>query len=186
MITVRDATLEDAARILEIYSYYVEHTAISFEQETPSQEAFRERMKKTMERYPYLVVVKDGQVAGYAYAGPFVGRAAYDWCCEMTIYLDWNIRRRGMGRKLYEAMEKALREMGILNLYACIGLPEVDDEYLTSNSADFHAHLGYKRVGLFYQCGYKFQRWYHMIWMEKIIGDHQTPQKPVVRYQGGT
>lgn len=186
MITVRDATLDDAERILEIYSYYVENTAISFEWETPALEVFRERMRKTMERYPYLVVIRDGRVEGYAYAGPFVGRAAYDWACEMTIYLDNGAKRCGMGRILYEAMEHALQEMGILNLYACIGVPEKDDEYLTTNSADFHAHLGYRRTGMFERCGYKFQRWYHMIWMEKIIGTHQTPQKPVSAYQRKT
>lgn len=57
--------------------------------------------------------------------------------------------------------------------YACIGYPEKDDEYLTTNSADFHEHLGLKKVGGFYKCGYKFDRWYNMIWMEKIIGKHQ-------------
>ena len=73
--------------------------------------------------------------------------------------------------------------MGILNLYACIGYPEQDDAYLTGNSAAFHAHLGFCRVGEFHRCGYKFGRWYHMIWMEKIIGTHRAPQPPVVCYR---
>ncbi len=58
--------------------------------------------------------------------------------------------------------------MRILNLYARTGYPEHDDEYLTSNSADFHAHLGFSKVGEFRNCGYKFGRWYHMICMEKL------------------
>ena len=52
--------------------------------------------------------------------------------------------------------------MGILNLYACIGYPQVEDEYLTKNSAEFHAHLGFELVGTFHNCGYKFDRWYDM------------------------
>lgn len=48
--------------------------------------------------------------------------------------------------------------MGILNLYACIGYPEVEDEYLTRNSADFHEHMGFSKVGEFHKCGYKFGR----------------------------
>ncbi|MBQ5675892.1 MAG: GNAT family N-acetyltransferase, partial [Lachnospiraceae bacterium] len=79
----------------------------------------------------------------------------------------------GYGRKLYEALERALVDQGILNLYACIAYPIVEDEYLTKNSAQFHAHLGYKTVGEFYKCGYKFGRWYNMIWMEKLIGKHK-------------
>lgn len=176
MITVRNAVLEDAGRILEIYSYYVQNTAISFEYETPTLDEWKARMVRTMSRYPYLVIEEDGVIQGYSYAGSFVGRAAYDWSCEMTIYLDHNVQKRGMGRKLYEAMEQALKKMGILNLYACIGYPDRDDEYLTSNSAGFHAHLGYTKVGTFHKCGYKFGRWYHMIWMEKIIGEHGENQ----------
>lgn len=183
MIAVRDAKMEDAGRILEIYDHYVRNTAITFEYDTPSLEEFKARMEKIMSRYPYLVVLEDGRIAGYAYAGAFVGRAAYDWSCEMTVYLDHSARKRGMGRVIYEALEKALRDMGILNLYACIGYPETEDEYLTANSADFHTHMGFVKVGEFHRCGYKFGRWYNMIWMEKIIGEHQAGQPPVTCYQ---
>ena len=183
MLTVRSATLEDAERILEIYDYYVKNTAITFEYTTPSLEEFRGRMEKTMRKYPYLVILRDGVTEGYAYAGAFVGRAAYDWSCETSIYLDKNARKCGMGKMLYEALEKALAEMGILNMYACIGYPAEDDEYLTSNSADFHRHIGFSTVGEFHKCGYKFGRWYNMIWMEKMIGEHRENQAPITRFK---
>lgn len=184
MITIRDAAPDDAGRILEIYDYYVTKTAISFEWVTPTLEEFQERMKRTMARYPYLVAQEDGVVQGYAYAGPFVGRAACDWSCELTVYLAPDARKQGLGRRLYSALERALGGMGILNLYACIACPDREDEYLTANSADFHAHLGFVKVGEFRNCGYKFGRWYHLIWMEKIIGSHGADQKPVARYTG--
>ena len=182
-VIIRDACISDAPRLLEIYSYYVQHTAISFEYTTPTQEEFCRRMRRIMSRYPYLVAEVDGRVVGYAYAGAFVGRAAYDWACELTIYLDPEARKRGLGRALYEAMEKALGAMGVLNLYACIGYPRGgDDEYLSSNSADFHAHLGFEKIGTFTACGYKFGRWYDMIWMEKIIGQHRAGQANIVPF----
>ncbi|MBD5532473.1 MAG: GNAT family N-acetyltransferase [Lachnospiraceae bacterium] len=171
--TIRTATPEDAARILEIYAYYVEHTAISFEYTVPTLSEFQNRIKRTLERYPYLVIETDDGIQGYAYAGSFIGRAAYQHSCEMTIYLDPHSHKQGLGRKLYEALENRLKEMGFLNLYACIGWPETEDEYLNRNSADFHAHLGYTKAGTFHKCGYKFDRWYDMIWMEKLIGAHQ-------------
>ncbi len=182
MIVIRDAVLEDAERILEIYDYYVKNTAITFEYKTPSLEEFKDRMKRIMRRYPYLVILKDGVIEGYAYAGPFVGRAAYDWSCEATIYLEHNAQRCGMGRMLYESLKNALKRMNILNMYACIGYPEKNDEYLTKNSADFHEHLGFVKAGEFYKCGYKFGRWYNMIWMEKIIGEHKNNQPPIIEY----
>ena len=171
--TIRTATPEDAARLLEIYAYYVEHTAISFEYTVPTLSEFQNRIKRTLERYPYLVIETDDGIQGYAYAGSFIGRAAYQHSCEMTIYLDPHSHKQGLGRKLYEALENRLKEMGFLNLYACIGWPETEDEYLNRNSADFHAHLGYTKAGTFHKCGYKFDRWYDMIWMEKLIGAHQ-------------
>ncbi len=169
---IRDAKIADAERLLEIYDYYVQNTAISFEYDTPSLDEFTARMEKTMKRYPYLVIEKDGHIEGYAYAGTFKDRAAYDRSCETTIYIDHNVRRSGMGRMLYEALEERLKSIGILNLYACIGYPEIEDKYLTKNSAQFHEHLGYSKAGVFHKCGYKFGRWYDMIWMEKIIGKH--------------
>lgn len=181
-VTIRTATVHDAERLLHIYSYYVEHTAISFEYETPALEEFEMRIANTLKKYPYLCILQDGVIMGYAYAGAFVGRAAYNWSAEVTIYLDPNARKCGFGRKLYEALENALKEMGILNLYACIGYPTVNDEYLTTNSMEFHAHLGYKKVGEFHNCGYKFHRWYHMIWMEKIIGEHKCDADEVRHY----
>lgn len=169
MITIRDAQLQDAERLLEIYDYYVRNTAISFEITSPTPDEFRRRMEKTMSRYPYLVAELDGRVMGYSYAGAFVGREAYRYCCELTIYLDHSSLRCGMGKRLYEEMENRLSEAGFTNLYACIGCPDEEDEYLNNNSMDFHAHSGFKLVGTFHKCGAKFGRLYNMVWMEKLI-----------------
>lgn len=181
-IEIRDAVLNDAPRLVEIYGYYVRETAITFECQTPAVEEFHGRMASTMKSYPYLVILENGRIEGYAYAGHLNVREAYDWSCEMTIYLDHEVRHHGLGRKLYTALEDALRQMGILNLYACIGYPVREDEHLTRNSAEFHKHLGYELNGTFHQCGYKFGTWYDMIWMEKIIGQHQAEQPGVIWY----
>lgn len=178
-ITIRHAVLQDAEQFLSIYEYYVKNTAISFEYEAPSLTEFQKRMEKILGQFPYLAAEQNGQVMGYAYAGPFHERAAYQWSAELTVYLSPNARRLGLGRKLYETMESCLREMGILNLYACIGYPEEEDEYLTYDSAEFHKHMGFEQIGRFHKCGYKFNRWYDMIWMEKWIGKHQEEQPKI-------
>ena len=169
MVKIRSADTGDAARLLEIYGYYVANTAITFEYDAPSQEAFSARIGNTLKRYPYLILEEDGEVKGYAYAGVFKDRAAYDHSCELSIYLDRNAKGRGYGRTLYEALEEKLKAQGIRNLYACIGDPIGEDPYLTKDSEEFHRHLGFVKVGEFHRCGYKFGRWYNMIWMEKII-----------------
>lgn len=181
-IEIRTAVLDDTEKILDIYRYYVLNTAITFEYTVPTVEEFKERIAKTLTKYPYLVAVQDDIILGYAYAGEFVGRAAYGWSAELTIYLAQNARKCGLGRRLYEKLEQILKEMGVLNLYACIGYPERDDEYLTKNSAEFHKHMGFEKVGEFHKCGYKFNHWYNMIWMEKIIGTHEKEQRQI-KYQ---
>ena len=168
-IRIRDAFSGDAANILKIYAYYVENTAITFELTTPTLEEFTSRIFQTLENYPYLVAEFDGKIIGYAYAGSFVGREAYKFSSELTIYLDKDFRRRGIGKKLYAELENRLQIAGIKNLYACIGYPEVEDEYLTLASVKFHEQFGFKICGKFTDCGYKFNRWYSMVWMEKII-----------------
>lgn len=175
-VQIRVARLTDAARLVEIYAPYVEKTAISFEYQVPSVNEFRNRMTETLKKYPYIVAERNHQIVGYAYVGPFKGRRAYDWAVENSIYVATDERHHGVGKQLYQALEKICQTMGILNLNACIGYPVKEDEYLTRNSAEFHAHLGYRMVGQFHQCGYKFGRWYDMVWMEKIIGKH--PQHP--------
>jgi len=179
---IRLAALDDCQEILNIYAYYTTHTAISFEYDPPTPEEFRGRMERILKKYPYFVAVEDDAIVGYTYAGPFVGRAAYNWSAESTIYLAPNVKKCGIGKALYLALEEALKKMGVLNLYACIGDPDTEDEYLTKNSVDFHTHMGYRLVGTFQNCGYKFGRWYNMVWMEKILGDYQENQPPVRPY----
>ena len=173
---IRSARVEDAPRLLEIYSWYVTNTAVTFECTVPPPEKFRRRVAATLRRFPYLVLEEEGLVRGYACAGPFHSREAYAHCCELSIYLDHGCRRRGYGRLLYGALEAQLKELGFLNLYACIGDPIEEDEYLTRDSERFHRRMGFTKVGVFRRCGRKFGRWYNMIWMEKLVGE--APRLP--------
>ena len=178
-MTVEKVTIEDAEELLQIYAPYVKETAISFEYEVPSVEEFVDRISLISSRYPYIKVVEDGKILGYAYAGSFKGRKAYDWSVETTIYVRQDCKRQGVGRKLYETLETSLKSMGVLNMNACIAVPKGDDPYLTNDSYHFHSRMGFDLVGTFHNSGYKFDSWYDMIWMEKIIGAHTNQQEPV-------
>ena len=182
-IRIRKVTPEDAEALLEIYAWYVRETAITFEYAVPSLEEFRRRIEATLEKYPYLAAEEDGRILAYAYAGLFKGRAAYDWSVETTIYADKDARRKGIGRRLLAALESSLARQGILNAYACIGVPrDTEDEYLTFDSVRFHEKMGYCLAGTFHRCGCKFGRWYSMVWMEKMLGDHTSHQAPVIPF----
>lgn len=175
-IKIRMATEQDAKQLLNIYAPYITHTAITFEYDVPSVEEFQNRIRNIQKKYPYLVAERDGEILGYSYAHEFYGRAAYDWCVETTIYVKMDCKGQGIGKLLYQQLEELLKQMNIINLNSCIAYTEEEDEYLTNQSESFHRHFGYQLVGRFHKCGYKFDRWYDMIWMEKMIGEHS--EKP--------
>lgn len=181
-IRIRTAKVQDAEELLKIYAPYVKNTAITFEYEIPSVNEFAGRIEHVLKRYPYLVAERKGEIVGYAYVSPFHERAAYDWAVETSIYLRQDMKRMGIGSILYAGLEETLRRMNILNLNACIAYPETEDEHLTKASVEFHQRLGYRMVGEFHQCGYKFDRWYNMVWMEKMIGVHLEHQPAVIPY----
>lgn len=174
-------TLEDAKELLAIYTPYVQDTAISFEYEVPSLSEFQNRIQNISSILPYIKAVEDGKILGYAYAGKFKDRAAYDWSVEVTIYVRKDSRRSGVGKLLYHALEDSLKRIGILNMNACIALPQGDDKHLNNDSYYFHKKMGFQPVGTFHNSGYKFNTWYDMIWMEKFIGEH-TQCQGNVRY----
>lgn len=183
-VKIRAALPGDAEELLEIYAPYVEHTAVSFEYAVPSVDVFRDRIEARLEKYPYLAAEAEGEIIGYAYTSPFIGRAAYGWSAETTIYLRRDSRRKGVGRLLYGTLEKISVSQNILNLNACIGFPKTEDEYLGKDSVEFHRRMGYQMAGVFHNSGYKFGRWYHMVWMEKIIGEHKEKPERVIPFTG--
>lgn len=181
-IVIRAARVSDAQSLLEIYAPYVRNTAITFEYEVPKPTDFRKRIENTLKKYPYIVAEADGEILGYAYTGAFKERAAYDWSAEVSIYVKKDKRGLGIGGKLYAALEEISRAQHILNLNACIAYADTENEYLTNDSVTFHSHMGYKMVGKFHQCGYKFGKWYDMVWMEKMIGEHPANPAPVILF----
>ena len=168
-MNIRIATPEDAFAIQNIYRYYVDNTAITFELEVPSVKEFQERITKTLERYPYLVAEEEGEVIAYAYAGIFYDRRAYDWSAEMSVYVQRGIHGKGVGTALYEKMEELLKKQNIVNLFACIT----------------HAARGYEKKAHFEQCGYKLGKWWDIVWMQKVIASNEGKPEPFQRFTGG-
>ena len=159
---IRFATEEDLLQILAIYGPYVENTTYSFEYTVPTQEEFLRRFRSVTEQFPWLVWEEDGKLLGYAYAAAPFERAAYRWCAEPSIYLAPEAQRRGIGRKLYEALENILQKQGYRLLYAII-----TDE--NEGSLQFHSRMGYAPLAHFPGCGFKHGRRVGICWMQKEL-----------------
>ena len=174
-MSIRFATEQDIPAILSIYGPYVESTAISFEYSVPTLEEFTQRFRKYTLRFPWLVWEENSTVLGYAYGSAPFERAAYGWCAEASIYLAPQAHRKGIGTKLYEALEKLLTLQGYRKLYALV---------TTANppSVQFHLAMGYRHLVEFKDCGFKFGQWHGVTWLEKDLKSvdlTMNPPKPI-------
>ena len=165
---IRIATEADVPAILEIYAPYVLKTTASFEYDVPCRKEFLQRFYTITAQFPWLVWEEDCRILGYASASPPFSRAAYRWCAEPSIYLRPDSQGTGIAEKLYTALEWILKEQGYQVLYAL-----VTEE--NSRSARFHEKMGYRTLAVFPNCGFKFNRWLGLIWMEKRIKIVENP-----------
>lgn len=131
----------------------MENTAITFEEDSPTLEDFQHRMASTLERYPYLAALSDGRIAGYAYAGPFHPRKAYDHAAELSIYIAPPFHHRGLGKALYGQLESILLSQQVFNLYACIAVTKEEDPFLPKDSPLFTEVLDSKPLAALKSAG---------------------------------
>lgn len=170
---IRTAEIGDAKAIAAIYAHYVVETAITFEIEPPSVEDFETRIGTCLAAYPWLVALTEDRIVGYAYAGPFKHRAAYDWSAEITVYLDPAFHRQGVGKRLYAVLISALQAQGYHSLFAGITLPN-------AGSVGLHRAIGMAEVGVFREAGFKLGQWHDVAWYGMIIGERKLPvEKPI-------
>ena len=174
MITLRQATKNDGEALAAIYKHYVENTAITFEYVAPTSEEFAQRIAHKSEKYPFIIAEEDGRPVGYAYASEYRERAAYSWDVETSVYLDLEHQGRGIGKRLYSALEEILKLQNVVNLYACITYPN-------EQSIAMHESMGYKFIGRFHAAGFKMGEWHDVIWLEKQISFPEKPL-PVIPY----
>jgi len=158
----------DGAACAAIYAPNVQASAISFEEEAPAADRFAERIATTMRTHPWVVLEDGGRVAGYGYASQHRVRAAYRWAVDVGIYVDPEYRGTGAGRRLYEGLFELLRRQNYR--VACAGITLPNDA-----SIGLHEALGFERVGVYREIGYKNGAWHDVVWMQLVLGDDGGP-----------
>jgi phosphinothricin acetyltransferase len=165
-IRIRHCAPGDYGAVVDIYNHYIEN----------SHSTFDTRPYSIGERAPWfsqfnasgpnqlLVAEKNGAVLGFCCSTPLKNRAAYDVSVETTVYLATEAIGQGIGRRLYETLLKNLSGIGLHGAYAGVALP---------NDASVHLHeaLGFRKVGVFEEVGWKFDRYWSVAWYELRIQD---------------
>ncbi|WP_028880257.1 GNAT family N-acetyltransferase [Terasakiella pusilla] len=170
-LIVRPATQSDIPAIVDIYTYYVTDTVITYEETVPDITEMTRRFEATLKLgMPYLVAQVDGVVQGYAYGGAFRERIAYRYCVEHAIYLSKDVKGQGIGSLLMEHLLTELEAAGIRQVIAVIG------DLTNHASVALHSKFGFEKVGILPASGYKFNRWIDTILMQRSLGaGAQTP-----------
>ena len=119
----------------------------------------------------WLVAERDGKVIGYAYGGPHRERAAYNSTVEVSAYVDRTAHRTGLGRRLYGELFERLRSKGFRLLVAGITLPN-------DASVGMHEALGFERVGVYKNIGFKNGQWWDVGWWQLDMGAPEGEPPP--------
>lgn len=174
---IRMATLEDATDVYAIYEPYILNTAITFEYDPVPEEVFRRRMAAVLKQFPWLVCEKDGKILGYAYCARFKERAAFDWDCECSVYIDEKEHRKGIATMLYHKLFELVQKQGYYTIYALI-------TYSHGTSIALHERFGFTNVGIYEKTGYKFGQWWGLLVMEKRIRFfEEEPHRPLTIHE---
>jgi L-amino acid N-acyltransferase YncA len=162
-VTVRPATVADAAAVAGIYNHYVTDTVVTFEEEPVPVAEFAGRIAEVQSAsLPWLLAERGGVVAGYAYGAKWRARSAYRFSIESTVYLAHDQGGQGIGSLLYTRLFTLLRERGIHAVMGGISLPN-------AASVALHVKFGFKKVAHFEQAGFKFNRWIDVGYWQRLL-----------------
>lgn len=159
-MTVRQARPDDAALIAAITNSIIRDTLVTFTTEERSTEAIAKDIRA---RGPsYLVAEDQGMVLGFATYGMFRSGPGYANTREHSIQLAEGARGKGTGRALMTELEAVARADGVHVLVA--GISSANPPAIA-----FHEAVGFQRVGLMPEVGFKWGQWLDLVLMQKIL-----------------
>jgi phosphinothricin acetyltransferase len=151
--------------IQTIYAHHVLHGLASWELEPPDlTEMNLRRDGFVAQGYPYVVAILDGEVAGYAHAGPYRTRPAYRFTVENTIYLHPDRAGQGIAGPLLQQVIDDCTGLGYRQMIAVVG--DSDNQ----PSIRFHEKMGFRQVGLIVGIGWKAGRWLDSVVLQRALG----------------
>jgi L-amino acid N-acyltransferase YncA len=159
MIT-RTATLEDRAKIAEIYNAGIHGRQATFRTWDASAEEITGWLENP--KHPLIVAELDGVVVGWAHASDYRTSKYYSGIVEYSIYIDSSAHGRGVGKALLEAFFVACAEVGIWKLVSRV-FPE------NTASLGLCRKTGFREVGMYEKHARLDGQWKDVIIVEKLL-----------------
>ncbi|MFM7017325.1 GNAT family N-acetyltransferase [Flavobacterium sp.] len=162
-IQIRPYQTEDAAEILEIINYNILNSTALYDYEPRTLEnqiaIFQDKLDKG---FPILVAISNKSVVGFGYYSEFRFREAYKFTVEHSVYAHPNQLGKGIGKLI---LDKLIHLAKAQKLHTMIGV--IDSE--NQSSIEFHKKFGFEIAGTIKESGYKFNRWLHSVFMQKML-----------------
>ena len=166
-VTIRLATKADAGAIAAIYNEGIADRIATFETEPRTAEQIATQLAEKSERYPTVVVERDGQVVAWASAGPYRSRSAYAGVAEHSVYVARAARGTGAGRAALDALCRVYAEHGFWKILSRI-FPE------NGASLALHERCGFRVVGVYRRHGKLDGEWRDCVIVEKLLDDQPS------------
>jgi len=161
-VHIRTATADDAAAIAEIYNQGIEDRVATYETRRRSAEDQQAWLQSIAGRYPAVVAQINGEIVGWAGAGPYRDRECYRGIGEFSMYVHRDWRRRGMGDLLLADLIAKAERMGLWKLLSRI-FP-----FNEASRALCRKH-GFREVGVYEKHAHLDGRWLDVVIVERLI-----------------
>jgi len=171
MPTIAAATEAHLPGMLAIYNDVIATSTAVYTSEPSTLEERRAWFSaRQAPGFPVLVAVDGQEVLGFASFGEWRGAwPGYRYTVEHSVHVRHDVRGRGVGRALVEALFPAALALG---KHVMIGGIDADNDA----SIKFHARLGFERVACFREVGHKFGRWLDLIFMQRFLDPPGSPR----------
>jgi L-amino acid N-acyltransferase YncA len=166
-LCVRVATRFDAAAIAEIYNQGIEERIATFETAPRSAQDVERQLAEKGDRFPTVVVEREGRIVAWAGAGAYRARPAYAGVAEHSVYVARHARGTGAGRAALEALTREYEARGFWKLVSRI-FPE------NTPSLGLHERAGFRVVGIYQRHGKLDGEWRDCVIVEKLLGPQRT------------
>jgi L-amino acid N-acyltransferase YncA len=163
-IPISAASSSDIPEITAIYNRVIEtSTAVFSDRQVTEQDRLDWLETRRARGFPILVARDEGRTVAFASYGDFRAWPGYRFTVEHSVHVAESHRRRGLGRRLVEAL---VEHAGHAGLHVLVAGVDADNEA----SLALHEHLGFTRVAQLHEVAWKFDRWIDLVLLQRTVG----------------